>query len=149
MASNSAAATWFKSRETTAPGHNKNLRVIARGLLMATAALLLLAWPFAALLTCLAACLTLHDGTPYSVKNITWTLLSWATLLGCIFAGFARYSADNVDEEKAYALKTTIVLMARGTELLWSAITGLCLFNAWLTANNLSPFAQPAAVKRE
>ena len=103
-------------------------------LLAVTVVLLAIDWPVCACVSSVASVVTIHQGTALSLKNINWTLLSWPTFAVCLFAAFIQYSAQSIDEDKAYTLKFVVSMFGRGCELIWAAIMGLCLFNAWVSA---------------
>jgi hypothetical protein len=117
----------------TPPGFNKNLRDITKVLLSVTSVLLLLGCPGIAVFSATGALWVVNEGTILSFKNFYWSMISIVSVLSSVFSWFLRYSAAGVDAKLAYALKTLLGIMGRGTELICGFMLALCLAHAMAT----------------
>ena len=125
----SQTAPWLPA--STPPGFNKKLRDIARCilLLLVTASILQEMHLWAACFSA-TAILLLKDGRASSIKNMKWMVLSIMSFVASLLSWSMRLGSNIVDEEKAYTLKISLLLMGKFIQTIWGITLGFFLLSA-------------------
>lgn len=114
----------------TPPGFNKNLRDIARWILLLVTAFILQGEHLWAACFSAVAILLLRDGKVDSIKNMKWMVLSIMSFVASLFSWELMRISNMVEEERAYTLKIILWLMGKFTQTIWGITLGFFLFSA-------------------
>lgn len=116
-------------------GFNKEKRDQCKTLLIGTCAFMMVGNLIWASICSAMALMVLKEGTLASTRNLKWLLLSSISFCSSLCALILYKGYDIVDENKAYALKISLLLGAKSIQTGWSVILGLFLFSAFTSSS--------------
>mmetsp|Transcript_9578 Transcript_9578/g.16710 ORF Transcript_9578/g.16710 Transcript_9578/m.16710 type:complete len:147 (+) Transcript_9578:116-556(+) len=117
-------------RYQTPPGFNKSQRDIARSILWLVFVAIFVGENVLAAFFSATAIVVLKEGTLFSHKNLKWMLLSVISFCASLFAWQMAKGSEAIDENRAYALKMLLWLMAKSIQMGWSVTLGFFLLLA-------------------